>query len=218
MGRVVVDEILDSLDPADPDARRSREDLLRINRLMGNYRWLASRMRKAERRGPRTWVELGAGDGPLVRAVGPRSVDRVNVTGIDLQGRPESWPETWPWRQGDLFHVLESDSSLGREAGLAAILFLHHLDGGKLLRLGGFLEGRFNRIVCCEPARYGWCHVGGSALRPFINEVTRHDMHVSIDAGFRPGELAEALGLGRGWRTRDSVTPLGAYRFEAWRE
>jgi hypothetical protein len=32
-------------------------------------------------------------------------------------------------------------------------------------------------------------------MHPFINDVTRHDMHVSIDAGFRRGEIMQLLGI-----------------------
>ena len=33
-------ELLDELDPEDPDAKRSRRDLRRINLFMGNMRWI----------------------------------------------------------------------------------------------------------------------------------------------------------------------------------
>ena len=44
--RLLVPEILDGLPPEDPEARRSRRDLRRINFLMGNERWIARQVRE----------------------------------------------------------------------------------------------------------------------------------------------------------------------------
>ena len=102
--------------------------------------------------------------------------------------------------------------------GLIANLFLHHFESPALKRLGQIVQERFARIIVSEPARFPIFHRLSYAFFPFVNEVTRHDMQVSIGAGFRPGELKAALGLGSEWQNRESVTPLGAYRFEAWKE
>jgi hypothetical protein len=39
-------------------------------------------------------------------------------------------------------------------------------------------------------------------LFPFVNEVTRHDMVVSIRAGFKHSELAAMLGLDFSWHEK----------------
>ena len=86
-----------------------------------------------------------------------------------------------------------------------------------LTSLGIILNDRVSRLLFVEPAREMLFRVLGYGLFPVVNAVTRHDLQVSIGAGFRRGELATMLGLDHSWQTRDTVTPLGAYRFEAWK-
>ncbi len=53
---------------------------------------------------------------------------------------------------------------------------------------------------------------------PFAGEVTRHDMPVSIRAGFQPGEIPSLLKLNpRHWIFRESANWKRALRFEARR-
>lgn len=213
--RQVLPEILDSLAPDDPRARRSRRDLGFINAIMGNYRWLSGKMRAADTDGSFQWIETGSGDGPLARFH-----DRFpgTVTGLDFAPRPRDWPETWQWIEGDLFATLPTALTPEGNAGLVANLFLHHFDDAMLAALGKILNERISRLYFVEPARERVFRVLGYALFPFVNEVTRHDMQVSIGAGFQRGELASTLGLDGSWRVRETVTPLGAYRFEAWKK
>ena len=64
MERTVIPEILDHLAVDDPRAVRSRRDLRMINFLMGNERWLVSRIRgRAE---SESVSELGSGRGELL--------------------------------------------------------------------------------------------------------------------------------------------------------
>src|SRR5512141_184433 len=56
-------EWLDHLAADDPRARRSRADLRRLHALMGNTRVVVSALRSVAADAPRSWVELGAGDG-----------------------------------------------------------------------------------------------------------------------------------------------------------
>jgi hypothetical protein len=118
-----------------------------------------------------------------------------------------------------LFETLGGPGAGGgsRPRSVLASLFLHHLDTPELGRLGGLIEAGFDRVLCVEPARYRWFRCLGHAFFPFVNAVTRHDLQVSIGAGFRRGEIRASLGLGAGWAVRETLSPLGAYRFEAWR-
>lgn len=216
--RVVVPEILDDLPTHDPRAVRSRRDLRLINALMGNYSWLKNRIDRIQEKEPHGWVEIGSGDGRLRDALGRGKSEKFNVCGIDLAPRPERWPEVWNWCQGDIFEELPRLPDRDWPEGLLANLFLHHFESPALSELGRLIQERFRRIIVSEPARYPIFRNLSYALFPFVNNVTRHDMQISIEAGFRPGELAEALGLGPEWKHRESVTPLGAYRFEAWKE
>ncbi|MEM7601118.1 MAG: hypothetical protein AAF357_06840 [Verrucomicrobiota bacterium] len=210
--RLVIPEILDSLPHRDPSARRSRRDLRFVNWLMGNYRWVRSRMAGS---GVDDWFELGAGEGRLsfVSGVG---MDSFTVTGVDFAPRPVDWPESWNWIQGDLFEAL-SGAAESRRSGCVAVLFLHHFKMPELRCLGEIMNERFVSLVVAEPARFRFFRVLAYALFPFVNRVTRHDMQVSIGAGFRSGELQEALGLSSEWEIEESVHWLGGYHFEAWR-
>lgn len=212
--RSVIPEILDELSSDDPRAIRSRRDLRFINSLMGNYRWIRYRVRHTQLYEPHAWVEVGAGDGKLCDVL-PRGFP---VSGIDFAPRPEKWRDGWDWHQGDVFDNLRTLRKTRLPDGLIANLFLHHFDFAALAELGQIIDQRFSRIIVSEPARYPIFRTLGYALFPFVNDVTRHDTLVSIDAGFRPGELGVALGLSPSWKCRESVTALGAYRFEAWKE
>ena len=87
----------------------------------------------------------------------------------------------------------------------------------QLGRLGALVGGC--RVLCfCEPWRSQLALWEGRLLYPFMNRVTRHDMMVSIRAGFRRGELPKVLGLGEEWTVQEQCTKLGAYRLLAWKE
>lgn len=210
--RLVIPEILDSLPHSDPEAKRSRRDLRLVNFFMGNYRWLRHRMLASE---VTKWVELGAGEGRLASAFGS-DAGRLLVQGVDFAPRPEDWPETWNWSQGDLFEALAEPSE--KAEGCAASLFIHHFEKSDLLRIGDLANERFVKILFSEPARFRVFRILAYLLFPFVNRVTRHDMQISIGAGFRGGELAGALGLSDDWEIKESVHWFGGFRFEAWRE
>ncbi|NNC87531.1 MAG: hypothetical protein HKN82_03605 [Akkermansiaceae bacterium] len=207
MRRKVMAEILDALPADDPEAVASRRDLRRINALMGNFRWMRRAMRAlpGDRRGG--LVEIGAGDGGFLEMV---RGDFETVTGVDLAPRPATLDERIGWRQGDV------SEGLGGGDVLAANLFLHHFEDGRLRELGA--AAREFRAVCfSEPWRSRLALAEGYAMCPFVTRVTRHDMLVSIRAGFVRGELPDLLGLGAGWEVREEVSLLGAYRLLAWR-
>ena len=215
--RQVIPEILDSLPAADPRARRARNDLALINAIMGNYAWLASRVVALRGGEGHQWVEIGAGDGPLVTALAPEKQRGLHFTGLDFAPRPDHWPDEWDWREGDLFENFAESFDSASPVGLLANLFLHHFESPQLATLGSLINSRVNHILCVEPARYRLFRLLGYGLFPLVNAVTRHDLQVSIGAGFRRGELASALGLDASWQFRETVTLLGAYRFEAWK-
>lgn len=205
--RKLTPEILDELPPDNPAAKRSRKDLAFINGVMGNYRWIASRMNR-----PGVWLEMGAGTGSLATQLS--GLDGVRVKGIDLAPRPGIWPEPWDWQQGDLFDSL--DSGVGEVEGVVANLFLHHFTDEQLRRLGSLIPSSAGRLLFSEPARYRFHQAQARMGFPFFNSVTRHDMMVSIEAGFRADELATVLGLDSvEWSWKTTRTFFGAYRFEA---
>ena len=83
----------------------------------------------------------------------------------------------------------------------------------------GSLLGRFRGVVASEPWRRGHALWLGATLVPFVNAVTRHDMFVSIKAGFDHGELPSLWDLhSEKWRVEEAGTALGAYRLQAWQK
>lgn len=210
MKRDVQPELLDDLPGDDPRARRSRRDLVMINRLMGNHRWLRRAVGWAVGEGgPPVW-ELGCGDGSFLEQL---AEDGVAATGVDLQPRPEELDEDVNWSEGDVFEVLEN----GVGGVVVANLFLHHFTEEQLAEIGRLLAG-CDVLCVSEPWRSRLALLGGRLLFPFVNDVTRHDMVVSIRAGFRRGELPRALGLGNQWQVREQCTKSGACRMLAWKE
>ena len=117
------------------------------------------------------------------------------------------------WRQGDIL----SDETPLSGGVLVANLLLHHFEDETLRDLGRICGG-FEVVVFNEPDRAMLPHMLGTMIWPAINRVTRHDMHVSIFAGFTAGEMAEQLGLkGDIWSFRETSTWRGSRRVLGWR-
>ena len=144
IGRVICGEILDRLPADDPSALRSRLDLLAINALMGNIRWVRRALRRAMKGSRKTsapggdairFVEIGAGDGRLCRKVARWFPDAI-VTGLDLAPRPAELPRAIFWRQGDLFEELPGCAG----EALVGTLILHHFPNESLIRIGRMLR------------------------------------------------------------------------------
>lgn len=210
--RVVKPEILDHLAADDPEAIRSRLDLRRINFLMGNERWVCRTIRNFKKATSRGVVELGAGEGILSSKLA-RIFPCARVTACDLAPRPAGLDARVLWRQGD---ALSGEAPLAGGV-LVANLFLHHFEVESLRKLGRICE-KFEVVIFNEPARATLPHLLGGLMWPLINRVTRHDMHVSIRAGFSAGELPTLLGMDRGkWRFRETSTWRGAIRVLGWR-
>lgn len=205
--RIVIPELLDHLPPDDPEARRSRLDLRRINFFMGNERWICREARRFPEAVSRGIVEIGAGDGELCHRLA-RMFPQAPVAAYDLAPAPVSPGSRVVWHRGDL---LKSPGPTG--GGLVvANLFAHHFEADALAALGRWMAN-FEVILLNEPDRRRLPHLLGGLMRPFMNRVTHHDMHVSIDAGFCEGELTEFLGLDPGeWSIRETSTWRGARR------
>ena len=213
--RVVVPEILDGLPHDDPDAIASRRDLRRVNAVMGNPRWILRKARAHAEIARSGITEIGAGDGRLAARLAA-AFPETRVTAIDLAPAPDHpLPPNLEWRQSDLM-----DEGAGHPCGglLVACLILHHFETPDLDMLGRNFISRFDAIAIVEPDRRQLAHQLGRLAWPFINRVTRHDMHVSIDAGFGKYELPALLGLdAEMWRIEESCTLTGARRLLAVR-
>lgn len=214
MLRTLQAEILDALPTDDADAIASRRDLVLINHLMGNQRW----MRRALHQfaiGHDSVLELGAGAGDFAGWLGPQQHVPPTICGLDLAPRPTGWPSGWNWIQQDLL----SFAGYAEFEVVIANLTLHHFDADALAILGEKLRSGPRVILACEPARKRF-HLWQARLLWIlgVNHVTRHDAPVSVCAGFRGNELPQLLGLaGPDWRTTVAETWRGAYRMIAVR-
>lgn len=212
MQRKIEPELLDHM-PADaPSAMRSRRDLRLINMLMGNERWIGRCMRRFRDVAMSGIIEWGAGDGHLCQRIA-RQLPLVPYRAYDLLPPPASLPANVHWHGGDLF-TAEPPAAGGV---LVANLFLHHFRSDELEILSRWCDAR--ALLCfCEPWRHRLPQVWGYGLFPLINDVTRHDMMVSIRAGFSAGELAENLHLSpRDWQIEEHCDWRGSIRMLAWR-
>ena len=76
----------------------------------------------------------------------------------------------------------------------------------------------FDLVVFNEPHRARLPHVLGGLMHPLVNRVTRHDLHTSLRAGFRRGEISGMMkSAGNGWDFRETSTWRGAVRVLGWR-
>lgn len=211
--RVVTPEILDTLDPSDPDAIQSRRDLLRVDLFLGGTRWITRQVLKCRKAAAPGIVELGAGDGHLCNVLCKR-LDGCRITGLDLAAPGSHLSPEVHWRTGDLFQTLPEVTG----GIVVGSLILHHFEPEALRSLGEMLRP-FRVLLFSEPHRHSLPFLLSRLFHPLVGSVTRHDMPASIQAGFLPGELAHLLGLESSvWKVSESICCRGALRFKACRE
>ncbi|MES2982700.1 MAG: class I SAM-dependent methyltransferase [Verrucomicrobiota bacterium] len=205
--RKLTPELLDHLPHDDPGALRSRNDLLRINRFMGNEAWIMRNLH------PETSSisELGAGDGALLSKIHNKYPD-LAIHGYDLAPKPSGLLESIQWHQGDFL-----ESPLAQTGGtLIANLILHHFTDAQLIALGEKFK-EFDRIIINEPLRAKIPAFLAKLATPFVHPITRHDMRVSIEAGFIRDEIPSLLALEKhGFHFQETYTWRGSQRVLAW--
>lgn len=168
---------------------------------MGNFRWMQSVLPFTTQ----SLLEIGAGEGRLIQKLS-RKFPQATITGVDLIPGPAGLH----WQQGDLFNILPGRT----DDVLAGVMILHHFSDDQLRQLGA-LAKNFRRLCFCEPWRSRAALMLGAAMSPFFNSVTRHDLPVSVAAGFRRGELARLLDLDDQWKIVESIDWRGSLRFQA---
>ena len=204
--RKLTPEILDALPSTHPGAIRSRRDLRRINRFMGNDDWI---LRKLSSKTEQV-TEVGAGDGELLKKI-HGLFPKAHLTAYDLAPGPDGLPEAINWVQGDVFE----NQNRQHQGTVIANLILHHFTDTQLSRLGQWLQS-FDHIIVNEPLRSRLPACLSKLAHPFIHPITRHDMRVSIEAGFIHDEIPNALGLDpTGFSIRQSSTWRGSQRMLA---
>jgi len=207
MSRIVEPEILDVLKPDDPDAVRSRRDLKLINKFMRGQAWILKELSQME--GVRRVVELGAGDGQLSNMI-KVAMPYCEVVALDLVPRPDSAMKDVVWESES---VLDYDG-YEEDTIVVANLFIHHLQADELGLLGERLK-KSRAILFAEPYRGNIPLFMSKVMIPFVNHVTRHDMKVSIKAGFCKNEIGKLLGGGFQWE--ESYSLFGGMRMRGIR-
>jgi len=233
--RAVLPEILDELEPTDPRALRCRDDLRRVNRLMGSCAILTRGLRRnsTPRRtdAPVRVLELGAGDGSLALRLGRRFARRWPAAELTLLDRQALVPPSmgiafahlgWTLRPLIVDALEWARAPMQQQAAhwdiILANLFLHHFEETSLRELLSAIASRCDIFLACEPRR-GFPAVVGARLLPAlgVSRETRHDALTSVRAGFRDAELSRLWPTARGWRLEEHRSGLFSHLFVARR-
>ena len=227
--RRVEPEWLDGLSATDPAAIRSRQDLRRINLLMGHVGLMAGGLEKQiGALSIHTVVELGAGDGTFLLRLAQRLPNAARSIKAVLVDRQEAVSaetregfERLGWKVevviADVFDALASFRSPEGTA-MIANLFLHHFQTEDLRRVLSQVASKAHLFSACEPRRSGIAF-GASRLLGLIgcNRVTRHDAVVSVQAGFAGRELLNLWPDEPGWLLEERPGGLFSHVFVAER-
>ena len=226
--RRVEAETLDHLPEDDPHAIRSRRDLRRINRIMGNLPILDALLSASLLQAPSHIAELGAGDGSLLLRLAKRRsrhwpgvaltlVDRQNL--VSAQTRAAFADVGWTARatEMDVFVWLDREDHPRYDA-IMANLFVHHFEGDELFRLFLGIARITDCFIACEPRRARIALLGSHLVGAIgANEVTRRDAVLSVRAGFRDRELSAYWPEHHGWQLSEADARLFSHTFSAVR-
>jgi hypothetical protein len=223
--RVIEPELLDHLPESDPSAVQSRRDLQRVNWWMGNARKVASAIcASSVQAGPRTFVELGAGDGTFFLRVawflGP-AWKGSQVLLLDRQEIVSSATRVAfsqiGWQVQTLrAEVFEALLSLEPCDIMMANLFLHHFPDARLRELFELACKRASLFVAVEPRRSAQAILFSRLLWIIgCNHVTRHDAVVSVRAGFHASEMSTLWPQDPGWHCIEHRAGLCSHLFVA---
>jgi len=227
--RRVEREILDGLDADEPQARRSRRDLQRVNRVMRSasiLRAALARLRLPVQ--PLRLLELGAGDGTLLLRVAAalrppwRDVDLTLLDRLDCVSAETLGAYTaLGWR----VRLLRCDvlawahaSESARFDLCVANLFLHHFEAPELAAVLRRTAAVADAFIACEPRRGRFAH-WASRLVFFLgaNAVTRNDAVASVVAGFAGAELTALWPQTQQWRLDERLVRPFTHCFTARR-
>lgn len=199
-------ELLDGLRADDPRAIASRRDLVWINALMFQARYMASLLRANVQRPPKRILEIGAGDGKFMLTVArlmARRWPNVEIVMIDRIGLIEKDVRSafakYGWRAQPVTADMFEWTGDGPFDLVCANLILHHFDDTRLLELFSRIIAMAPMLVATEPLR-AKVPLVATRLLPLIGAcaVTLNDAAQSVRAGFRGTELSQLWQLSGG--------------------
>jgi ubiquinone/menaquinone biosynthesis C-methylase UbiE len=197
VGRVIRPEILDDL-PLE-DARRSLDDLVRLNRQWGGHstlRWLLAQAIASDRE-TFSLLDVGAASGDMGECV-RRWYPGATVTSLDYRASHLE-PCAPPKVVADAFGLPFRGASFDY---VFCSLFLHHFTNPQvvdLLRGFGAVARRAVLVIDLERHMIARNFVPWTRWLFGWDRVTVHDAVASVEAAFRPPEL-EALARSAGLR------------------
>ena len=219
--RRVEPEWLDELPANDPRAVRSRRDLRLMNRIMGHATIIRSTLRRSLAAASPRIADLGTGDGTLLLRALPAGiharlvlVDRQPVVDRETIAAYGARGGTARVAEADVFEWLSSRTE--RFDAIVANLFLHHFEPPALARLLSHAAACTTLFVACEPRRARVPLIGSRMLGLIgCNDVTRHDAHLSVRAGFAGEELSALWPRGDVWTIEETKAGLFSHLFVA---
>jgi hypothetical protein len=229
MVRACEPELLDHLPVDDPGAIGSRRDLRRLNAWMGNAGFIARALKAyLPAQGARV-LEIGAGDGTFFLEVAKRLTSAGSIALLDRQDLVTSVThgnlQQLGWQTetlcADVFEGLTGQTSQTSQTeapyhAIIANLFLHHFSADDLKRLFQQAAIRAPLFIATEPRRSLAAVVAGKLVWAIgCNSVTRHDVMVSIRAGFAGRELSALWPKTCGWVCEEGSAGLFSHLFIA---
>jgi hypothetical protein len=220
--RRVEPEWLDELPADDPRAVKSRRDLRLVNRIMGNASILRRALEGAIAADTPRIAELGAGDGTLLLCALPPRMTGAEIIFVDRQPVVSAPTIAHFAERGhnasvaaaDVFDWLSQENSSFDV--IVCNLFLHHFEDSRLRELFALAARRTTALIACEPRR-ARIPLAGSRMLGLIgcNDVTRHDAHLSVRAGFAGDELRRLWPPGDEWKLEERMARVFSHFFSA---
>ncbi len=192
-GRVVRPELLDDI--ADERSAAGLRDLVRINRLLGSHRVVRALFKGVEARCARfTVLDAGAASGDTGRAI-RREFEHSTVVPLDRV--PYRLASAQPPRiAADALALPSPPRSFDY---VTCSLFLYHFTDERAVELlRSMLSVARRAVIVIDLERSALLRLLLPPLGAMLrwHAVTRHDAMRSVEAAFRPGELAQLARAG----------------------
>jgi SAM-dependent methyltransferase len=197
--RATAEELMDAddLDPATYAAVVG--DLARVNTVTLARRPTLAFLGRAMRGGRLRLLDVGFGDGDMLRAVARWAARRgveAELVGVDLNPRSEAAARAHGDPGLPIRYVTGDyvDMGGGWDAVVSSLV-AHHMSRDQLVAFMRFMEANARAWFVNDLHRHGFAHAGWPLLARVAgwHPIVRHDGRLSIARSFRPAEWAELL-------------------------